>query len=44
MSEQTCGLSEELAHTTLPVGGVEDRSVAYRHPLIARYATYLSVS
>lgn len=44
MSEQTSGLSEELENKTLPAGGVEDRSVAYRLPLIARYATYFSVS
>lgn len=44
MSEQTSGLSEELANKTLPAGGVKDRSLAYRLPLTARYATYLDVS
>lgn len=39
MSEQTSGLSEELANNTLPAGVVEDRSLAYRLPLIARYVT-----
>lgn len=44
MSEQTSGLSEELENKTLPAGDVEDRSLAYRLALIARYTTYLSVS
>lgn len=44
MFEQTSGLSEELENTTLRAGGVEDRSLAYSLPLIARYTTYLSVS
>lgn len=44
VSEQTSGLSEELENKTLPAGGVEDRSLAYRLPLIARYAMYLNVS
>lgn len=43
MSEQTSGLPEELANKTLPAGGVEDRSLAYRLPLTASYAMYLSV-